>query len=200
MKQLKLNSYIGAKVIFLVLILIMVSCRNKQPQMEYNTPEITNNEEQSTPRASSEIIDATQDAEYMVDTYANVLYSIKAAEVVKQKSDKKEVVAVARQIEKANREVFKDLGQLAEAKKISLPSKLSMAQLTELNKLEKNSRNLEEIFLEQMEDEHREGMALLEKISKESEDNEISTVAISCLSTVKSQYDEVVELKERMSL
>ncbi len=150
--------------------------------------------------AGKVVIDATKDAEYVVDTYANALYAIKAAELVKKKTNKAEIKSVAEKIVATNKKVFSELDHLAASKKISLPSNLNMAQITDLNKLANDTVNPEQLFLQQMETEHREGMTLLEKISKESEDNEISTVAISCLATVKTQYDEVVATKERMSL
>lgn len=185
--------------VLLVFTLLLFSCRNKQqPQMEES---VTGNMvETNAASTRSVVIDATKDAEYVVDTYANALYAIKAAEIVKQKTTRDDIKAVAKKIEATNKKIFSELDQLAAAKKISLPSNLNMAQITDLNKLANDTVNPEQLFLEQMENEHREGMTLLEKISKESEDNEISTVAISCLATVKTQYDEVVATKERLDL
>lgn len=183
--------------IFLVFASLLLSCRNKQqPQMVESVTKIA-----ETPVATGNVvIDATKDAEYVVDTYANALYAIKAAEVVKKKTKRDDIKSVAEKIEATNKKIFSELDKLATTKKISLPSNLNMAQITDLNKLTNDTINPERLFLQQMETEHKEGMTLLEKISKESEDNEITTVAISCLATVKSQYDEVVATKERMNL
>ncbi len=181
--------------IFLVFASLLLSCRNKQqPQMVESVTQVA-----ETPVAGKVVIDATKDAEYVVDTYANALYAIKAAEVVKRNTKRDDIKSVAEKIEAANKKIFSELDKLASSKKISLPSNLNMAQITDLNKLA-NDTNPEKLFLNQMEAEHKEGMTLLEKISKESEDNEISTVAISCLASVKLQYEEVLATKERMDL
>jgi predicted outer membrane protein len=155
---------------------------------------------ETTPARTGVVIDATKDAEYVVDSYANALYAIKAAEIVKQRTTRDDIKSMAEKIEATNKKVFSELDKLASVKKISLPSNLNMAQITDLNKLANDTANTGKLFLQQMENEHKEGMELLEKISKESEDNEITTVAISCLATVKSQYDEVVATKERLDL
>lgn len=145
-------------------------------------------------------IDATKEADYLVDTYANGLYAIRAAEIVKEKAKNENIKAVADKIASTHKKIVEELDQLAKEKKISLPSDLNQFQRSELVKLEKNDKNLEQVFIQQMEIEHKEDIELLEKISKESEDNEISTVAIAYLPTLKTQYDEVVAAKERMNL
>lgn len=184
--------------ILLVFSAILFSCKGKQqPQMKEDG---TSNVVATPPVNGKIVIDATKDAEYVVDSYSNALYAIKAAEIVKQKTTRNDIRSVADKIEATNKKVFSELDQLAATKKISLPSNLNMMQLTDLNKLANDSIHTDKLFLQQMENEHREGMALLEKISKESEDNEISTVAISCLASIKSQYDEVVAAKERLDL
>ncbi|NJK94854.1 MAG: hypothetical protein HC905_08000 [Bacteroidales bacterium] len=52
--------------------------------------------------------------------------------------------------------------------------------------------------MNQIENSHKKEIGIFEKLSTESEDNEISALAIYCLSAVRSQYEEVIAIKDRM--
>lgn len=183
----------------IVALVVVTACRSKQePQTVEANPEGTVETKSDSGRF---VIDATMEAEYLVDTYANSLYAVKAAEILKKDAEHEDVKAFAEEIANTNKKIIEELDKLSSAKKISLPSGLTMAQLTDLDKLSAETpRNKEIMFLTQMESEQREGIGLLEKISRESEDNEISTVAIACLSQMKMRYDEVVQVKEKLSM
>ena len=182
----------------LLIILLLSACKQKQdPQTSDNTADVQKSDQVEKQKFT---IDATKEADYLVDTYANGLYAIRAAEIVKEKAKNENIKAVADKIASTHKKIVEELDQLAKEKKISLPSDLNHFQRSELEKLEKNDKNLEQVFIQQMENEHKEDIELLEKISKESEDNEISTVAIAYLPTLKTQYDEVMAVKERMNL
>jgi putative membrane protein len=187
----------GKNLTYLLLLTLLITCKPKQEPQTENI--IIENVE--VPGKEKYVIDATKDAEYLVDAYANGLYAIRAAEIVKQKIKNEEVRSVANKIAITHQKIVEDINEIASSKKISLPSDLNQLQRSELNKLsEKEPASLEKMFVEQMENEHKEDIELLEKISKESEDNEISTVAIACLTSLKSQLDEVIAIKERLEL
>lgn len=179
-----------------MMLALLFSCRQKQePQVNTQTAD--------TLSQASEVfvMDATKDAEYLVDTYSNGLFAVEVAEIVEKNTQNKDLKAFAGKIADTHSKLVNEVKSLAQAKKISLPSGLNFYQLNEVNKLsEKQPGELEKLFIEKMEIEHREDIALLEKISKESEDNEIATLAIASLATIKSQYDEVVAVKERLNM
>jgi putative membrane protein len=183
-------------IYLLVIIMFVVTCKSKKEPQARSITE--NNTEAKAPEVKKFSIDATKDAEYMVDAYANGLYTIEASEIVKLKTNNIEIKAFADRLTSTHQKVIADLNHVASNKKISLPSSLNQAQRVDLEKLkQKEPINIERFFMEQMEKEHKEDIELLEKISKESEDNDISTLAIACLSTVKTQYDEIIAVKER---
>lgn len=186
--------------LYILTLSVLIGCKPKQePQMDsMKVIENKDNNQTHNPEGNKSLIDTTRDAEYLVDTYTNGLYAIRAAEIVKQKTENVEIKAIADKVAGTNQTLINNLDKLASAKKMSLPSGLNMQQQHELTKLNNEEpENLERLFIEQMENEHREDIELLEKVSKQSEDNEISTVAISCLATLKTQYDEVVAARER---
>jgi hypothetical protein len=84
---------------------------------------------------------------------------------------------------------------------MSLPSDLNFMQRNELKKLKEiDPQKMEAAFVQQMELEHIEDIELLEEVSMKSEDNQITTVAIVCLSTLKSQYEEIISVKEKLQI
>ncbi|NJO68081.1 MAG: DUF4142 domain-containing protein [Bacteroidetes bacterium] len=88
---------------------------------------------------------------------------------------------------------------MANKKKISLPSNLNLQQRSKLKELsDQHSQVLEKEFMNQIENSHKKEIGIFEKLSTESEDNEISALAIYCLSAVRSQYEEVIAIKDRM--
>jgi predicted outer membrane protein len=147
------------------------------------------------------IYDTTREAGYLVDSYSNGLFSIEAAQVVKQKTQIPEVKEFADKIVSLQSKKVEEFENVAKTKKISLPSNLSLIQRYELKGItEKDPGELEKVFIEKIESKNKEDIALLEKISKESEDNDIATLAISSLATVKYQSDEIKSVKERFEL
>jgi len=162
--------------------------------------ENSSNQEKSSEKEKF-VIDATKEAEYVVDSYTKGIYAIKAAEIVKENTNNEEIREVANRIVKTHQKIVDELDAIASAKKISLPSNLNQRQRSNLNKLIDNKAiTLDKIFLNQMENEHKEDIVLFEKISKESEDNEISTLAITSLSSLKTEYDELKAIQERLEL
>lgn len=177
-------------------LLVVFACKQKQE------PQVNSfSEKPDTSAKQAFAIDATKDAEYLVDTYSNGLFALKVAELVEEKSSNNVLKAFAGKIADTHYKIVNEVKSLAHTKKITLPSGLNLIQLNELNKIsETQSGQLEKLFIEKMEVKHREDIELLEKISKESEDNEIATLAIASLATVKSQYDEVIAVKERLDM
>lgn len=185
----------------LIILISLVSCKpNKEPQIS----DIQNSDEENTVMGTENkkfVIDATFEAEYLVNTYASGLYLIKAAEIVQQKTKKEEFKIFAENVVNTNQKIVENLNELASAKKMSLPSDLNLIQRNELKKLKEiDTKKMEAAFIKQLESEHKEDIELLEEVSKKSEDNQITTVAIACLSTLKSQYEEMLSVKEKLKI
>lgn len=187
-----------ARLIYHVtIILIFIGCKQKtDPKVSENTVKV----ERKTVDVK-DVIDASKDADYMVDTYSSGLFSIEAAEVAKKKVMNKQVKLMAEMVAQRHKKIVDEISELASDKKISLPSKLNMEQMSKIKTLQQETPSkVEEEFLNQMETEHKQEIDLCEKLSKESEDNEISSLAAFCLSELQSQYDQLVEVKEKLNL
>lgn len=179
---------------FLAIFLILEGCRQKTDPKLVSEPDTVESDSKT-----KFVIDATADAEYMVDSYSNGLFAIQLAELVKYKTENANVKTVAVKISDTQKKIVSEIGDMANKKKISLPSNLNLQQRSKLKELsEQHSQVLEKEFLNQIENSHKKEMGIFEKLSTESEDNEISTLAIYCLSAVQSQYEEVIALKDRM--
>jgi predicted outer membrane protein len=177
----------------------LVSCKpNKEPQISDNKD---GGESNLPERGNKYVIDATFEAEYLVNAYASGLYAIKAAEIIQQKSKNKEFKVFAENIVNSHQKIVDNLDELASVNKMSLPSDLNFMQRNELKKLKEiDPQKMEAAFVQQMELEHIEDIELLEEVSMKSEDNQITTVAIVCLSTLKSQYEEIISVKEKLQI
>lgn len=182
---------------FAIVLLIFIGCKQK------TEPKLSESSVKSERRSidTTKIIDASKDAEYVVNTYSSGLFSIEAAEIVKKKVMNKQVRLIAEMVLERHRKIVDEIDQLALNKKISLPSKLNMEQRSKINALQEEApAKVEEEFLRQMETEHKQDIVLFEKLSRESEDNEISSLAVFCLSELQSQYDQLVDVKENLNL
>lgn len=184
----------------IVLISILFACKpNQEPKMLRETTVVDSNNNDVAKKHL--VMDATKDAEFVMDSYSSGLYAIQAAELVKYQAKNKAIIDLADKVSDTHKKIVSDLGGLANAKKISLPSGLSLQQRSKIKELgKKDTESMEVDFVVQMENKNKEDIELLEKVSKESEDNEISTVAISSLSALRTQFEEVKAVKERMNL
>lgn len=187
------------KLIYTAIVtLFFIGCKQKtEPKLSESSQ--TGNEKRIVD--TSKIIDASKDAEYMVDTYSSGLFFIQAAEIAKQKAMNKQVKLIAEIVAQRHKKINNEINELASEKKLSLPSRLNLEQMTKIQVLEKEDpSNIEKEFLKQMESEHKQDIELFEKISKESEDNDISALAVYCLSELQTQYDQLVNVKDKLNL
>lgn len=184
----------------LIISAVTFSCRQKHdPKVE--TANQSASEDSIPVRVSGNVIyDTTKEASHIVDSYSNGLFAIEAAKTVKQKTQLPDVKHFADMVSALQIKKVTEFENLAKLKRISLPSNLNLIQRYKLKEIaEKEPGSLEKVFIEEIEINNNEEIALLEKVSKESEDNDIATVAISNLAVLKMQSDEIKSAKENLN-
>jgi putative membrane protein len=136
---------------------------------------------------------------YLKEAYIAGLFEIKASELAINKSTNTEVKEYAEVLAGINQRITNDISQMAFSRQIKLPLELSNFQQGKLqNLLNKESKDFDNEYILQLVNNQRWTADFYEKVSKESEDNEISTWAIHSLPTIKDNLEKSRVIQKKL--
>lgn len=127
---------------------------------------------------------------YLKEAYATGYYEVKASEIAVEKAQNVEIKEFAGALVSKNQKIINEIIQMATSRKVKLPAELGQFQQIKITNLKnKFSEEFDKEYIKQMENNQQWTYDFFDKISKESEDNEISTWAIHTLPIIRENLE-----------
>lgn len=140
------------------------------------------------------------DTVYMSTLYRNSLYGQEITGIAKNRSENQQMRIFAEKNSLFQQKLNHLADSVSQVNNISVSQELMDNQKKTLKRLSgEKLENFDPQFLVLIEEQMTDQMDLLENISSRSENNEITTWAVSMLSVVQSQMDSIFAFKQKIN-
>jgi predicted outer membrane protein len=138
------------------------------------------------------------DTAYLNNLYTNSVYGIQIADIAKNKSSNQKVRIFAEKASLFQQQLKHRVDSTSQVNNVHVSAELTANQKSLLKKLsDEKTEKFDRQFVVQTEEQMTDQMDLLENISSRSENNEITTWAVSMLPIVQAHMDTFFTFKQR---
>jgi putative membrane protein len=138
---------------------------------------------------------------YLKEAYIAGLFEIKTSELAINKTTNNEVKEYAEVIAGINQRITNEISQMAFSRQIKLPLELNQFQQGKIQDLfNKSQKDFDEEYIQILINNQKWTADFYEKVSKESEDNEISTWSIHSLPTIKDNLERSRVIQKKLMM
>ena len=142
-----------------------------------------------------------KDAEFLVKAAAINLEEIDLGQLAQQNSQSANVKELGSMMEKQHTDAMNQLKSLAEKKAISIPTTITQNGIDAHDKLSKKmGKDFDKEYCNMMVNGHKDAIAMFDKASSESTDEDIRSWATSMLPALRSHLDHAMSCQEKCKM
>jgi len=187
------------KFSFVLILITAVACNNNREQSasgSHDSEEVA--EEQNEDKFDDK--DVRNDADFVSEQVAANHAEVEMARLAVQKSNNQDVKRIAQDILTAHQSKIKELGTLASAKAISVPSQADDSDLKTVTDLNDKSDIAEfnRDWCEEMVDKHQKTIKAYEDQLEDTTDPELKTWISNTLPTLRTHLDELKACHDKL--
>ena len=165
-----------------------------------HTKMISMQEVQSAPKMyRQEMVDSKDVADFLVNTTHLHLMALKEGEEAIEKGTVDNIKAYGELMVRDKTSLLVTIRELAQARQVVLPEKLSEDNAKDLERLKaKSGVDFNKAFVKMIYCAHKQALKDFQKAASNLEDKEVSTFASRYISTINLQIIRIEKIKERM--
>ncbi|HSI74286.1 MAG TPA: DUF4142 domain-containing protein [Lunatimonas sp.] len=196
---IKINSVLILSLCMAGPLLLGTSCsENKatdsmEAAEEENISRITSND------TTMVVIENDNDGKFLMDAAEMQLEEISLGKLAQEKGNSPHIKEMGKMMEEDHAKAFTELKALAQAKSVSIPTSITEdSKDIQESLMEETGNDFDKAYSDLMVEKHEDAVAKFEKVSTDSEDNEIRTWATGKLPGLKAHLKHAEDAKEKI--